>query len=832
MHPPAHRTRQYLFYAFICYFLLFATHRIVLKYQMNRRWESAGAAVLEQLNNPYHKQVNIFLSDDSKRLFDTDQFQIIPYFETPPTQNLPVILLHGTPGGASNLSSLGHSLAGLGRQAIWFDMPGFGELKEISLDFNNLSSESNSEYVFFFLDQLGIDRAHIVGWSNGGAVALHMADEHPDRVASITLLAAVGAQETEGSGSYFFEHAKYKLGDLVLNKLDVLIPHFGILGPSTEREAFMRNFDETDQRKLTRLMPTLETPTLILHGRNDFLIPDWGAEHHHKLMPTSTLIMTPHDHFMPMTEPRETAKHIEEFIARHDEPGVEPLRETIDLAPRHSAFGAMGAVFLEWVHFGPWFVHVLAVAGVSLVLRKLGVAWVVILVGTTELDIGVAWVGLVGAGFARVLLAQKQTSVRAWLGALASPGWMLGIGFILSQTLVRPIGISLGEFGWVLSTLLMAVVLHALPKIFSLRGRRSLHTQWCRLRHHEWWPTLALHGGALPTFIFQSIKHRNPLVFTCCNPGITPGGGVGSESKIESLKGLLASGDPSVLFGIAIPAGPSPDERAACTLELLKSEPKLGGFPTILKPDRGEQGMGVALCKNENDVRAFFEHIKDDALVQRYDEGPHELGVFWVRDPKPGSDLTGRIFSNGYKDTPTLTGNGKHTLSQLIHTHRRCRCQASLHEERFADRLDEVIGSGETITLTRAGNHAKGAIFRDAPELVTPEFERRIDKIANAFVAPNGGQFDFGRFDVRYKDADALGRGEGFAIIEVNGVTSEAVNIYDPDKSVFFAWRTLRAQWRLAYEIGARRRAQGATPMGIFELLSVSRKHLRQRSSY
>jgi pyruvate dehydrogenase E2 component (dihydrolipoamide acetyltransferase) len=46
-----------------------------------------------------------------------------------------------------------------------------------------------------FLDAVGAARAHLVGHSMGGAVALAYALDHPDRVASLTLVAAAGLGE-------------------------------------------------------------------------------------------------------------------------------------------------------------------------------------------------------------------------------------------------------------------------------------------------------------------------------------------------------------------------------------------------------------------------------------------------------------------------------------------------------------------------------------------------------------------------------------------------------------------------------------------------------------
>jgi pyruvate dehydrogenase E2 component (dihydrolipoamide acetyltransferase) len=46
-----------------------------------------------------------------------------------------------------------------------------------------------------FLDAVGAGRAHLAGHSMGGAVALAYALEHPDRVASLTLVASAGLGE-------------------------------------------------------------------------------------------------------------------------------------------------------------------------------------------------------------------------------------------------------------------------------------------------------------------------------------------------------------------------------------------------------------------------------------------------------------------------------------------------------------------------------------------------------------------------------------------------------------------------------------------------------------
>jgi hypothetical protein len=57
-----------------------------------------------------------------------------------------------------------------------------------------------------------------------------------------------------------------------------------------------------------------------------------------------------------------------------------------------------------------------------------------------------------------------------------------------------------------------------------------------------------------------------------------------------------------------------------------------------------------------------------------------------------------------------------------------------------------------------------------------------------------------------------------FRVIELNGVTSEATSIYDPSHGPIDAYRTLFAQWRLAFAIGAENRERGVAPAKIGEL--------------
>ncbi len=68
-------------------------------------------------------------------------------------------------------------------------------------------ARAHPRYVLAWLDQQHIQRAHLVGFSMGGGVALNLADIAPERVASITMLSAIGMQEMELLGDYHLNHA-------------------------------------------------------------------------------------------------------------------------------------------------------------------------------------------------------------------------------------------------------------------------------------------------------------------------------------------------------------------------------------------------------------------------------------------------------------------------------------------------------------------------------------------------------------------------------------------------------------------------------------------------
>jgi hypothetical protein len=70
-----------------------------------------------------------------------------------------------------------------------------------------------------------------------------------------------------------------------------------------------------------------------------------------------------------------------------------------------------------------------------------------------------------------------------------------------------------------------------------------------------------------------------------------------------------------------------------------------------------------------------------------------------------------------------------------------------------------------------------------------------------------------------------------FKVIELNGVTSEATSIYDPQNSLRNAYKVLFRQWRIAFEIGEENRDRGLQPATFRELINAMRNYRRKQAS-
>ncbi|MBX2847791.1 MAG: hypothetical protein KTR16_05705 [Acidiferrobacterales bacterium] len=238
-------------------------------------------------------------------------------------------------------------------------------------------------------------------------------------------------------------------------------------------------------------------------------------------------------------------------------------------------------------------------------------------------------------------------------------------------------------------------------------------------------------------------------------------------------------------------------------------------YPIVLKPDFGQRGMDVAVIRSEKQVEEYLGQVKAEVILQEHVDG-EEFGIFYYRLPKQDS---GKIFSITEKTFPVLVGNGRKTLEQLIFENPRTHYMAKFLLELHDQKLNMVLADKEPFKVVEIGSHCRGSVFLDGSKNISLELEERIDVISQKL---NG--FYFGRYDIRVPNKENLQAGQSFKILEVNGVTSESTNIYDPKNSVLDAYKILFKQWKLAFEIGDQNISLGTEKVSIIGLI----RHLRK----
>ena len=341
-----------------------------------------------------------------------------------------------------------------------------------------------------------------------------------------------------------------------------------------------------------------------------------------------------------------------------------------------------------------------------------------------------------------------------------------------------------------------------------------------RWMHWEFWPAWLFYIPVVLYYFWLAVRYRSLNLPTAANPGMATGGFIG-ESKFEILDQLHAASLGSVAEAFLLDGWTTTDRLLA--LHRICREHAVAP-PFILKPDVGQRGNGVRLIRSWRDALDYLEEVETPVLLQRYASGRHEAGVFYFRLP---GEAHGKIFSITEKIFPTITGDGTHTIEELIRADSRAALIARTYLRRFSDRRSEILSVGEVLKLVETGNHAQGCIFRDGAHLRTDALERVVDNISRKLPG-----FYIGRYDVRYENEEEFKAGRNFQIVELNGASSEATSIYDARNSLIAAYRTLFRQWRLVFAIGAANRARGWRPSPLHTLWREWRQYSAVAVSY
>jgi 2-hydroxymuconate-semialdehyde hydrolase len=203
----------------------------------------------------------------------------------------PVLLLHGSGPGATGWANWRGAIPVLKERyrVVAPDLVGFG-YTERPAGMTYRIMDTWVEQILHLLDALKIDRTNLVGNSFGGALSLHLAVRAPERIGKIVLMGSSGVPmqltpELDALWGYTpsFENMRQVMKNMAYNQALVTDELVELrlrasLRPGTQ-DAFAALFPAPRERWIAaQLVPqerlrAIPHPTLIIHGRDDRIVP-------------------------------------------------------------------------------------------------------------------------------------------------------------------------------------------------------------------------------------------------------------------------------------------------------------------------------------------------------------------------------------------------------------------------------------------------------------------------------------------------------------------------------------------------------------------------------
>jgi pimeloyl-ACP methyl ester carboxylesterase len=177
-------------------------------------------------------------------------------------EGLPLVLIHGLSGSThwwvKNIQALSEHF-----RLYVLDLIGFGLGRG-----QPFALSESAQIIHEWLDQLGLERVHLVGHSMGGYIATDLSLQYPEKVNRLVLVDALVTglgRSIVGQGLGLLQAIRFMKPDF----LPVLIRDSLRAGPLTMSSAVR----QIQTANLTPLLPRLKVPTLVVWGENDRVMP-------------------------------------------------------------------------------------------------------------------------------------------------------------------------------------------------------------------------------------------------------------------------------------------------------------------------------------------------------------------------------------------------------------------------------------------------------------------------------------------------------------------------------------------------------------------------------
>lgn len=260
---------------------------------------AAGWLALRRADIPYDTLETIYATPDTQFMTLDDGLKV-HFTDTGPQNNPAIVLVHGFSASLHTWDAWKTDLEADYR-VITLDLPGHGLSR--ADDPSLATIDRFVEVVFLVTQKLGVDRFTLAGNSMGGHTAWSYALEHPETLDGLILVAAAGWPDEEGDGDnspFIFTLLGNPVTRALIRDLDTtsltrsglegsyvdqsfvtdeLVERYVALSRAPGHRATLLAIMSGDRVEASaEALSVIDTPTLVMWGREDNLVPVSGAQ--------------------------------------------------------------------------------------------------------------------------------------------------------------------------------------------------------------------------------------------------------------------------------------------------------------------------------------------------------------------------------------------------------------------------------------------------------------------------------------------------------------------------------------------------------------------------
>ncbi|MFF5499470.1 alpha/beta fold hydrolase [Streptomyces aquilus] len=228
-----------------------------------------------------------------------------------------ILFLHGSGPGATGLSNFGGTIEAFAEDydCLVIDQVGWGDSSHPEDTPPGARLRQNAETCLALMDELGLDKVHLVGNSMGGSLALNLLTRAPERFGKAITMGTAGAGNMGAPSpamwrliTFYDDPTPRSMAELISYMLYDPTLFGDRLAAIAEERVAMATRPEVRRSHLQTFAPRPANPlvlpevalkripneVLFVHGREDVIVSPEGSEWFARRVPNSRLYLMPH----------------------------------------------------------------------------------------------------------------------------------------------------------------------------------------------------------------------------------------------------------------------------------------------------------------------------------------------------------------------------------------------------------------------------------------------------------------------------------------------------------------------------------------------------------